>query len=396
MNKTIEKIVGLLFEDLEDSEEVRAIHEEICQNCQERYEDKLALGLSEDEAIHAVVESLSGMEEMLRAYPRHAPQAQAEPETEWKEADEVLHHFAFDPAVTPVREISAMRLGCTDVKLIASRDGLIHIDCEEDTPDVRLQEGVLLIASQQTDRDSSAKWKADINTGNASLNSMLGNLLGGLMRSFSASFGGGQITIAIPNALRPVVKIGTASGDLEAGALRLEELHFSTASGDLDLTDLGLRTLRCSSTSGDLSLNHLSAEQLSLTSTSGDLHAEGMQISGDTHINTTSGDVHWAGDSGLMEINTISGDICRLTGAMNVLRFKTVSGDVGMTLNAERLAALNGKTTSGDMRLTLDGAPPLQLKCHTVSGDVRSQLATRPDSPVVVELTSVSGDLSVR
>ena len=48
MNPTIEKIIGLLFEDLEESEEVRAIYEEVCQNCQERYQDKLALGLSED------------------------------------------------------------------------------------------------------------------------------------------------------------------------------------------------------------------------------------------------------------------------------------------------------------------------------------------------------------
>lgn len=37
MNDTITKIVALLFEDLEETEETAALHDEILQNCQERY-----------------------------------------------------------------------------------------------------------------------------------------------------------------------------------------------------------------------------------------------------------------------------------------------------------------------------------------------------------------------
>ena len=60
MNATVQRIVELLFEDLEISAEVQAIKDEVMNNCQERYEDLLAQGLSEDEATGAVVESLKG------------------------------------------------------------------------------------------------------------------------------------------------------------------------------------------------------------------------------------------------------------------------------------------------------------------------------------------------
>ena len=80
MNTTIEKIVNLLFEDLAETEETIAIREEILQNCQERYQDLREAGISEDDAIHAVIESLSGMEEMLSEYPRKADEPVNVPE----------------------------------------------------------------------------------------------------------------------------------------------------------------------------------------------------------------------------------------------------------------------------------------------------------------------------
>ena len=42
MNDTITKIVALLFEDLEETDETVALHDEILQNCQERYADLTA------------------------------------------------------------------------------------------------------------------------------------------------------------------------------------------------------------------------------------------------------------------------------------------------------------------------------------------------------------------
>ena len=70
MNDTINKIVALLFEDLEETDETAALHDEILQNCQERYADLTAGGMTADEATKAVIDSLNGMQEMLADYPR--------------------------------------------------------------------------------------------------------------------------------------------------------------------------------------------------------------------------------------------------------------------------------------------------------------------------------------
>ena len=60
MNATVKRIVELLFQDVERTEEVKALEEEILNNCQDRYEDQIAQGRSEDDAIAAVVEWSGG------------------------------------------------------------------------------------------------------------------------------------------------------------------------------------------------------------------------------------------------------------------------------------------------------------------------------------------------
>ena len=55
MNDTITKIAALLFEDLEETDETVALHDEILQNCQERYADLTAGGMTADEATKAVI-----------------------------------------------------------------------------------------------------------------------------------------------------------------------------------------------------------------------------------------------------------------------------------------------------------------------------------------------------
>ena len=64
-NETVERIVNLLFQDVEMTDEVQALYDETMSNCQERYQDMTSRGLSDDDAIAAVVESLKGMEDVI-------------------------------------------------------------------------------------------------------------------------------------------------------------------------------------------------------------------------------------------------------------------------------------------------------------------------------------------
>ena len=72
MNAKVTQMIELLFRDVEGSEEVQALHDEVLNNCHDRFEDLVRSGLSEDEALAAVMESLTGMEDVLKEYPRKA------------------------------------------------------------------------------------------------------------------------------------------------------------------------------------------------------------------------------------------------------------------------------------------------------------------------------------
>ena len=80
-NETVERIVNLLFQDVEMTDEVQALYDETMSNCQERYQDMTSRGLSDDDAIAAVVESLKGMEDVISQYPKksEAPEAEEAP-----------------------------------------------------------------------------------------------------------------------------------------------------------------------------------------------------------------------------------------------------------------------------------------------------------------------------
>lgn len=69
-NETVERIVNLLFQDVEMTDEVQALYDETMSNCQERYQDMTSRGLSDDDAIAAVVESLKGMEDVIASTRR--------------------------------------------------------------------------------------------------------------------------------------------------------------------------------------------------------------------------------------------------------------------------------------------------------------------------------------
>ena len=54
MNDTVARIVEIMFQDVEVNDEVTAIRDEVMNNCQERYNDLVNAGISEDDAIAAV------------------------------------------------------------------------------------------------------------------------------------------------------------------------------------------------------------------------------------------------------------------------------------------------------------------------------------------------------
>lgn len=129
MNTTVARIVEIMFQDYELTDELLTIKDEVMSNCQERYQDCIQRGLTEDEAIGAVIESLKGMEEVLANIPKRTDarrDSQQEPdEAEAAEAENNLRLLTW--------EASALDSICTnligdDVIIKASPDNQIHLE----------------------------------------------------------------------------------------------------------------------------------------------------------------------------------------------------------------------------------------------------------------------------
>ena len=120
MNQTVKRIVDILFQDVEENEETNALHEELMNNCQEHYQDLIDRGLSEDEAVGEVVESLKGMKDVIAQYPKRTGGAAATQDegegSSWTFTDaEVLSADTSDQ----------------DLYVSTSADGAVHVRCDD-------------------------------------------------------------------------------------------------------------------------------------------------------------------------------------------------------------------------------------------------------------------------
>ncbi len=402
MNPTIDKIVSLLFEDLAETEEVLAIREEILQNCQERYQDLREAGISEDDAVHAVIESLNGMEEMLSEYPRKMVEATAlsklpevkEEETSNDEAE--TRAWSCDPALSPIHEIRMEHMGSADVIVCASQDHLIHVECSK--PELTLmtgiENGVLTIAlSEQKQAEVKEEIKFSLQEGFdlSSLGKMFEKLAKRFVSATCAS--GAEITLCIPRTSCSMLNVHTTSGNIHVESKAFDQLRIGTASGDIELNDVCQKELHISSASGDMDLTDICSEMMHLSSVSGDITLTGGSSAAIT-VSSTSGDVTLNNlTSQQVQMNSISGDV-ELDGNTLNVSFKTVSGDVCISLAGE-LQNLSGKSTNGDVEVHLPTGIQAEVQCSSISGDICNHAVSIPGAPTSVKISTVSGDIEV-
>lgn len=355
MNASVRRIVELVFQDVELTDEVRALREEVMNNCQERYEDQRAQGKDEDEAIDAVMESLRGMEEVLAAYPRaqtgaEAPEAPEEPEEpeESEEAEEETQaELRFD-----LEGVSLLRVNLCheDVQLVAGEADVAVVRLMGGGMEARRQGDALVVCSRKDAAERGG--------------------LGWLSRMFGGP-GGCEACVELPADAALRAFVGTESGDVSVQGLSLRELEVQTVSGDVNLT-AGCTRARVKTGSGDINAA-MNADEASFQTMSGDMRLEG----------TCDG----------IETMTVSGDI-RLRGTFQHAALSSVSGDAALEADA-RIEKVFAKNVSGDVRIRLSGVRGVCARLKTLSGDARCRLPESGDAAVRVDAQTVSGDITV-
>lgn len=390
MNATVTKIVDILFQDVEMSEEVTALKDEVMNNCQERYDDLVANGMEEDEAIAAVVDSLKGMDEVIGEYPKKRVEA-SEPKDDSDAADEdsfSIHdletgetHWVFK---RPINKLD-ISLHYEDVRIEPSADEFVHVEFMQDGRTMRVEQEADTLLIRREEAGSAGRknkhHRVEIHMDNWKGMS-LGEIMQDAMRQatrFSMDWDGdATVCVQLPKQSAPALKHWSVSGDLRAEDVCFSNVSIRTTSGDVTLDlpeEFRARELKVNTTSGDADLIG-NAEQVSMQ--------------------TMSGDIEYEGEAETLEMSTVSGD-AHFNGSAENIRGKTISGDLSLTLRDVHVCRVNVATTSGDLSVRV----PRELRDRTrvsatnVNGDIRNRCYC-DDGRELVTITakSVSGDLS--
>lgn len=368
MNETVKRIVDILFQDTVENDETRALHEELMNNCQEHYQDLIGRGLSEDEAVSEVVESLKGMKDVIAQYPKKA--AGASPCTENGDEGE---SWVFDGVDTLKVETSDQ-----DVEVNTSEDGAVHIYCDD-------PEGLKAEKNGSTLRITGEKKAQKVGHNfnfpegeEISINSIL-NMVGKAIKTVTMTFqGGAPIIIEVPEG-------------------QMKEMELNSRSGDITCSCAMARKMTARSTSGDVTLQpetEKTAEKMVISTVSGDAEVHGSALEGEA--SSMSGSVTVDGVFENLEMKSTSGDV-EFTGSVLELTASSISGDVTLTVENTSLKQITAKSTSGDVEIDLpDGLKDVHAECATVSGDCCSRVSDAGyNASVQIRAKSISGDVTV-
>ena len=356
MNATVKRIVELMFQDTEMTDEVKALQEELLNNCPERFEDRMAQGCTEDEAIAAVVESLKGMQEVIDGYPKKpAPKPELGANATMEGENCV---YRFDAA-------TVQRITCDvvneDVHFVPTSKAQLAVRYDpEDVHVTVTQQGNVVSIKRNANKNSAKSWS-----------------FGSILHIVHYS-SGGDITIEIPEGMHPDIAFHGISGDVELAQLQPQSLVLETTGGDIDVA---------------MEPNTETA-QVRLATGSGDI--QGVLYAAQATLQSLSGDVRMSGECAELTVSSVSGDV-QVAGEMARVRMKSVSGDMLLRAGSQ-LCEVQAQSTSGDVDIFLpEHTDSVHVNARSISGDVQSRFPDLGEaSSVKVTANSVSGDILVR
>ena len=387
MNASIRGMIDMLFKDTLETEEVRALHEEMINNCEEHYSDLLRQGLSETEALDAIVESLKGMKEVIDEYPKKEKAQELQKTIQGQErATETAreNEDVFDRDQVFSAEIYRSvrtELRSHDLTVRKSSDGQIHVRCDH-PEEIECEAGPETLTIRARDlkggrvdpgmmKDSNGEYSLK------GILSYLGKTLGSAAVSFATS--GCCIELELPEHMFP-------------------ELSLNSMSGDIRMEGCSARVLLIKSTSGDIEIHadHAgTAGEINAGTMSGDitLHGDASRIG----LNSMSGDVKAFGDYSRVGVKSTSGD-AELNGCAQEVWMQSVSGDVTVTLGNIDAKVIEAKTTSGDVQIDLPRATPaVHAEIRSVSGSTRCAFPDAGSGAALrITASTVSGDVRIR
>ena len=391
MNNLVKELIDNMFRNVEENDETRALHDELMINCQERFEDLLAGGMSEEEAVNAVRDSLGGMQEVIDGYPRKAEEVQEKMEAEEKDTESSGEYIRSMYGISGIMVES----GSHDVEIVPGSGDQMVIRCDRNTrlefttDDGTMTVRTVTLADEVCDNVGTAA-RSDEDTGfmDLSLNELLTrvkSIVDTAARSVidwvsrKGFVDDSLIHIEVPAELVSCIEVNSASGDVRISGMKAKEYTIRSASGDINL--------ECD--------RKERIERLTASSASGDIQAQSVWASS-AEISSISGDLDVEGDFGDLTCKSVSGDVEVEGTALNAW-VKSVSGDVDVGLEQAQTGEICLETTSGDVELRLPAdCPAVKLKTSTTIGETDCGVENAGEgAPLSVSASTISGDISI-
>ena len=175
--------------------------------------------------------------------------------------------------------------------------------------------------------------------------------------------GNSRIEITVPKGTTYNLKIDGTSSDVDS-LINLKNVNIETKSGDVNLKNSIDTTIN--TTSGDITVGN--TDKLETTTTSGDIKTGSVKES--IYAKATSGDFLLGDINGKLTLNTTSGDIkINRVNLTNDSTVKVTSGDV--VIGETNDIYIDAHAVSGDVKVnTNNRKSDYELKINTTSGDI--------------------------
>ena len=217
--------------------------------------------------------------------------------------------------------------------------------------------------------------------------------IGGIRAAdISASSASGDLNISDLCADQGMIKLNTASGDIEAIRLKsVKDIKISTASGDTTASDIeAAGTAHITAGSGDIEASHIRTGGKLISSTgSGDLTVSEVEAGIELNLTTGSGDIEVCANAlGKVVLSSGAGDIDASVIGFSSLKASSGAGDISVKLPDGISSTIYTSTGIGDISVDL---PAVRS-----SGSSRKKTFITGKGDIEIKLTSGCGDIDVR
>ena len=418
MKDKIQSVITELFENAPDSQEIKELREEMISNAEEKYEDLIQRGFTEEQAYAMVMGSIGDIQELLAELGAQAENAGEGEETKesakseywekqseywerqceyWKwqgenlekqakifgqqaknfgqqmeqqagdlgqQAKDALNTFMASGIFENVSNSIKQIIGDIGINFQAD-DGKykdVQVCNERKFSADGITEIYMELQSSPVDVDVQLTTDPEIliqefYNKDPKEDQLLQYTLGGKQLKICY----GSNVIGFPR--RGIVRVFLPEGF--AGSL--EKLKILTASGDIKLEDIGAAKQVYKTMSGDVS-GACAIGEVTVGTVSGDVAFEALE--GEVRVETVSGDVKIQRTVGKTIVCTASGDV-KLRESQGDTVLRSASGDIQchLTQAGEKLEA---NTASGDVELSIPDGIGVQMTLKTASGDVKT------------------------